>query len=629
MPLRGEMPTDPRSVLGNPFAIAATTLLLVVTYGWTFFATPGRPAPADDPAYGVWRTEALLVEEPGVVMNIDGPDSMHSTGYRITTPVVSALMRRILSVDKMTPSAVFAVACRVVIALLLAGFAYLHLRDIAVWHVVAIGSGSILLTPPFGGYTDNMIALALVTASLYLLEPARQDWGARLAFTGLLTVAGLAHPTTLVIFSATLVIIALLGAVLDGDRRAVELLGVAAAATILLVAWRRGLWGPPASLKEAALPPPGTTGFFMTRLGEWLAAIQPVPNAALLGCGVAGLSLRTRSNSTTFARISLAWLAPLIGVLGAITSLAYPYYRFFNSTLAWVLLIGLGGYFALRASLRLPAVGRVLGIAAVLAVIGTNFAAGVTRPSWNDPDHGWITPDERRDLDALSAHLGNGTPDEVIFVVDTDVREPVRLYGFVKRSGNIARYGVPGALQSRTSIYLGSVENLLAGRATTSDPYYERLSQATLEEIDEVDTSVDVVVVAEVFNRSGVNAETEPPAGVLSVADGRVSQPAFHAEPRTLTSPVTDWARVLLGAMLMLAPGFVLARVLVPGTAAVNAGFTVAIAIALVAGIAIAVVAVTREPLTPAIAWGCVVGCNVIAATTEVRARFRPRVDRA
>ena len=42
------------------------------------------------------------------------------------------------------------------------------------------------------------------------------------------------------------------------------------------------------------------------------------------------------------ARVSIVWLAPLVGLFGFVGGLTYPYYRFFNTTLAWVLLVGVG-----------------------------------------------------------------------------------------------------------------------------------------------------------------------------------------------------------------------------------------------------------------------------------------------
>lgn len=618
MDLRGKPAPSPAGrVLAHPLAYAATAALLVVLYGWTFFTNPGRPAPADDPAYIAWRTETLLVETPATVMAIDGPDGMHSTGYRITTPVVAGMMRRVLGVDKLTPTAILAVACRVAIALLLAGLVFRHLRDPLAWHAVAIGSGSILLTPPFGGYTDNMIALALLTAALYLIEPARDRWPARIAFGGLLTITGLTHPTTLAIFCATLGLAVALRFVIDKERLTYLVVPTMLAAAMAFLAWKIGVWGPTAPFSEAALPPPGDAEFFRTRLGEWLRAIQPLPTGVLLIGGVAALaSLRHSEQQRGFAFTVIAWAAPLVGVLGVVTGLVYPYYRFLNSTLAWVLLVGLGAYFLMTGSARRgrPLLMMVAIVVVVLAV-GAGYLTGLTSHQWNDSRRAWITAEERRDFDALHDYLEEAAVDDVVFVVDSESSEPARLYGFVKRAGNVSRYGVPAELQDRTSIYLGSTSSLLEARATPDGEYHETLSLSTLSEIDPIEPD-DVVVVPEVFNRTGANAA---PFGArrneraIYVADGRVSEPVIHAEPRTATSPFANWTRIVFGAVLLLAPGFMLARVLLPEPRVAYIGFAVATAVALIAGVTIVGLAIAHQPLSPTVAWTSLASANVIA----------------
>lgn len=621
MELRGESASSARRVLAHPLAFVATTALLAILYGWTFFTNPGRPAPADDPAYIAWRTETLLVETPATVMAIDGPDGMHSTGYRITTPVVAGMMRRILGVDRLTPTAILAVACRVAIALLLAGLVFRHVRDPLAWHTVAIGSGSILLTPPFGGYTDNMIALALITAALYLIEPARTQWPARVAFGTLLAITGLTHPTTLAIFCATLALAIALRAVIDKERLTYLIVPAVIGAGIAVIAWTVGVWGPTAPFSEAALPPPGDAEFFRTRLVEWIRAIQPLPTGVLLIGGSAALvALRRNEEHRGFALTVIGWMAPLIGVLGVVTGLVYPYYRFLNSTLAWVLLAGLGAYFLIAAARRGQPLLTVLAIGVVVLAVGLNYVTGLTSKQWNDPRRAWITAEERRDLDALHNYLGEAAVDDIVFVVDSENPEPERLYGFVKRAGNVSRYGVPAELQDRTSIYLGSTLSLLEGRATPVNDYHETLSESTLSEIDPIEPD-DVVVVPEVFNRTGVNApltDARRHERPIYVADGRVSQPILHAEPRTRTPLLERWARVVLGTLLLLIPGFLLTRALLTDATSAYSGFAVAATGALVASVTIIALAITQRPLTPAVAWSSLLISNAIAAALAV-----------
>ena len=65
-------------------------------------------------------------------------------------------------------------------------------------------SRSLILTSPFFGDSDNLICLVLLSTALYFIEPLRESWAARAGFTGLLVLAGLTHPTTLVFFCVVL-----------------------------------------------------------------------------------------------------------------------------------------------------------------------------------------------------------------------------------------------------------------------------------------------------------------------------------------------------------------------------------------------------------------------------------------
>ncbi|MDQ4024417.1 MAG: hypothetical protein M3217_02840, partial [Actinomycetota bacterium] len=194
--------------LAHPLAFLLTTAILLLVFGWTFVANPGRPAPADDPAYYSWRMEALIENDPVTLLEATGPLDMYSGGYRVTTPVIASYFRELGGAALLTPTVLLAVGLRVVIPLLLGGFAYRQRRDPLIFHAVALGSASLLLTPPFGGYLDNVLTLFFLGASLFFIEPSRRSWPARLVFAGLLVLSGMTHPTTLAIFCAVLGVMA-------------------------------------------------------------------------------------------------------------------------------------------------------------------------------------------------------------------------------------------------------------------------------------------------------------------------------------------------------------------------------------------------------------------------------------
>ena len=650
----------PAGLLGSRWAFLATTAILLAVFGWTFFTNLGRPAAADDPAYYAWRTEALLVNEPHALLQVDGPLGMYAGGYRVATPVVAGLMRLIMDVAPLVPTIILAVGVRIALPLLLAGFAYRHRRDPLIWHLVALGSASLLLTPPFGGYLDNMVTLLFLTASLFFIEPARTQWRARVAIFVLLLLSGLTHPTTLVIFCLVLAAMAGIRLLTRGfDLRSViaddgpMLASAFLAAVATYVVWKVGVWGQSASLSEAALPPPAPAEFFAKRLGGWIRAMRPPFNGPLFLVGVVGmLASGRRVGEDALARSSLAWLLPLLGVAGVFAGLTYPYYRFFNTTVAWILLVGIGAYMICRYLLDIASGGgmgvfAVLGVVLVLFVIAGNFRAGFEISFWNDPGDAWVKPDEKRDLDALRPYLEEQPDRPVVFVVDDDAPEPVRIYGFAKRAGNVSRYGIPGESQDQAAFYLGSLESYLQGVPTKRDTYYESLSEASLQDVEAVLSAGEdpVVVVAEVFNRTGANqisftedgarlAVSDGPE-VVYVADGAIEvagQPAPATGPLVVESSVAQLLRSLLGALLFILPGILLSIFLLPAaTMAERAGMAMTAGTGLLALVAFALLAVTGNPLTSSVAWlayGITLAASVLCFLVARNPAVLPRGSR-
>ncbi|HEX2235354.1 MAG TPA: hypothetical protein VHK89_03670 [Actinomycetota bacterium] len=653
-PARAKTGRAERGPLGHPLAFVVTALVLLAVFGGTFVANPDRVAPTKDPAYYTWRTEALLSEDPVRLLEITGPFDMFAGGYRVAAPVIGGFLRRIPAISSLHTTAFLMAVVPVLTALLLAGFAYRCRRDPLLWHAVAYGSASLYFTPPFVGYLDNILCLMMLAAALWFLSPARSSWPARAGLFVFLLMAGFTHPTTLALFCMVLGAIAAIRLVARRfDLRAVArddgpvLLTAGAAVVATYLVWAVGPWGESASLGEAALPPPYGSSFFLDRMVDWIAVMRPALNGPLLAAGVVGLlAAGRRWVDDELALVSIVWLAPLAGLFGFLAGIAYPYYRFFNSTLAWVLLVGIGAFFLIRMFLGLARRGGIarlalVGVAAVVAVVVTNFTSGLEQAGWNDPDKGWISAAARTDLDALRAAL-EGSDRPVVFVIDDDA-SGFQIWGYTKLAGNTSRYGLPPGRIDEGYLYLGSLGNYLRGRPTsTGETTYDRLSPALLEDARAGVRRAGeepIVVVAAAFNPRGSNAgiatgEEAPPPGAVGadvwvVRDGVVEglsseAPEVGSTPREEPDPgLGHIALALLGLAVLLVPGLLALRWFVPGAGWAEAvGMVPALSIALLTLAGFAVLAVARAPFGTALAW---VSLGIAAAAALLLARAGAR----
>jgi len=328
-------------------------------------------------------------------------------------------------------------------------------------------------------------------------------------------------------------------------------------------------------------------------------------NGPLLVIGAVGLlAVGRRWVDDDLARVSIVWLAPLVGVLGFLGALKYPYYRFFNTTLAWVLLIGVGAYFTLRFFVersRAPGVGRwaLAGIVAIVIILVTNLTSGFVLSNWNDPIRGWLTKKKRQDLDLLRANLAamDQLDRPVIFLLDVrppEIETLAQSWGITQVNGNTARYGLPPGQVEWGLMYQGTIANLLQDRPTiTGNRAYDRLAREAFEVVQEGLSSNEgqdpirarrpLIVPASTLNENGPNApiaqgEEPLPAspgdhdvwlvhdGTIEVASG-TTDPVYAStadvpEPAEAGTGHLLWA--ILAVALVLFPGVLAMRWLLP-----------------------------------------------------------------
>jgi hypothetical protein len=244
---------------------------------------------------------------------------------------------------------------------------------------------------PCVGYLDNTLMLFLLCALLPFLGASRTSWGARSAVFLISVTAAFTHPTTCVIFGVVLLAVFgfhflasrfSFGAALRTDGPMLMSCGFGMIAGLAM--WVVGIWGPSASLSDAALPPPYTKAFFLARLAQWVGSLQPLVIGPLIVVAIVStilLARRERKPANTFDMVSIWWMLPFLGSFTFLTSAVVPYYRFMNATAAVMPLTALGAFVAIRWFLRWM-VGAPPALRATVAVSGRSVVFTTAAHRW-------------------------------------------------------------------------------------------------------------------------------------------------------------------------------------------------------------------------------------------------------
>jgi hypothetical protein len=636
---------DRRSVLASPAALVLAIALVLLAFGWTFLRDPSISAPTRDPAWYTWRSNLIMNDDPGLVAGDWGPLHMFGGGYRVSVPLYGSILQRVAGIDLYTFSAFMMVGVPAMTGLALGAFSWRRRRDPLLFLLVMLATAALFMTTPYVGYLDNLVVLYFLSLILAFFEPARTSWGARVALFVLGIAAAYTHPTTCVIFGASLM--ALFGLRVLTSRfhlgPALKELGPSLMATGFgmifgLSTWLMAPWGVAGSLADAALPPPYTREVFMKRLDSWVGSLQPLVVVPLVVLAIAWTIWRARKDrrpSDGFGTISALLLLPLIGVFGWVTGAAYPYYRFMNATVALFALVGLGAYVAIRWLMRREGAARIAGIVAsalIVASIGYIWVNGREVSNWANPDSQWIDQPTRTALAATTA-IVESQPDDAPIVFIVDYGDTYQAYGWSKTFTNVSRTGLPGDDVKRSMTYFGDVGSFLADTPTVlTDPTYNRMSRAFHEELTalrEEYPGEPVAFLVRQFNEGTANEElldsgdesllplgsdvavvtaeglATPSADAVDAARAAEADVAsFYAEHPGILGNLghTLWVIVALG-LLLVVPGLLAARffglddpwlriALVPG---------ISIALTVIAGVI--VVAVHRAPFGTADGW--------------------------
>jgi MFS family permease len=474
------------SRLGSPWVIGGVVLVLLLLLGWRFLADPSLSAPTRDPAWYTWRAQVILDDNPARVTGEWGPDGLFAGGYRITVPLAGALLQQVAGIDRYSFSAFLMIGIPILTALALAAALFRSRRDPLVVLTTLLATVALFLTTPYVGYLDNITVLFLLSLTIPFVHEARTSWGARIALFLIGVAAAFTHPTTCVVFGVVLMAVFgfhfltsrfSLGSALKADGP--MLLSVGFGMIVGLASWVLGVWGQPASLAEAALPPPYTSAFFTDRLVEWVLSLQPViivPFIVIAIVSTIWLARTTRQPARTEDQVSIWWLLAFAGTATVLTGAEIPYYRFMNASAAPMALVGLGSFIAIRWCLRRAGAAKAVGVVvsvAIVASLGYVLWDGLQH-RWVSERNQWANQDVRTSLAAVHEVVeaaGDGRAN-VLLVNFGDTDDPADQtntgYGWAKTYTNVYRTGLPGDAAERSTTYFGTLEDFLAQRPTTS-----------------------------------------------------------------------------------------------------------------------------------------------------------------
>ena len=641
--------------LATPSAALAAIAVIVLVMSWQFITDASRAVPALDTAWYQWRVEYLLENDPGSLIAVEGARGALAGGYRVAEPVLAALMRTVGGVAASVPTVILSVGFRILAAVGMAAFAWRYRRSWTLFYVTLLTIPPLFMLQRFFGFMDNFFSVALMAGVLLLMDRMRVSRVAWVMATLFMFLSGLSHPTTLAVFLVSMFAIAVWH-FLRGrfsfrvalDSYVAPVLWSGLVAVIAMVAfWMVGLWGPSAGLNEAAVPPPQDVDYFVNRSLNVLRSMSPLTLLPIFAVGLVALIVTWVRRQERFEEITLAWDLPLAGMFGFLLGAAYPYFRFFNATLAPLVTVAVGFAALIALALRftrrpLAQVAPLVASAIVVGILLTWWVTGFG--AWNRAGT-WLTPEVRVTGAAADAYL-DAAPEgtQAVFLADARPGGAVVPYGEYKDAVNGTYAGLGGEHLDRVAIFFGGIEDLRSGQPTTTgDEIYDELSRDSFEEANALlEDGPTVVFVPVVYNEEGSpNADLgQACPECVSLTDDDL----LFVSPDLSTAPLSEEAMEVAGtaaaeagafaesppgpfenlggtilsilglAVLFLLPGWILFQALPDRDPVEGLALVPLMSIGLVTTVGVFVVAITRSPYDALLGWVTLAVAVVVAA---------------
>lgn len=468
----------------------------------------------------LWQT--TLVQEEGLsALGERLPTPFRPSLSRPAFPVVASSLSSLTTLAPVRLAYVFPTVLAVIVALAAGAFVTSSLRRprwqlLLVLVAIATSAYVVRLAAP-EAYQDNLASAALLlVAAIPIGMAVRGERGAVLPATAILGVAGITHWVFFLFFAGTLAVVGLL--YLPGSWRR----------------WRSGesLWRTPtarlATIVGGASVAAGLTIFGMLgaraeqpklSLFEFRKKFeQDLPlfrfpaflPMGLLGGAALAASPTKDPDSTARRRYVLsllgAWtVVAAMGVAAYLAGVRVPAHRFLAFALSVPLLAVLGliavvTWVGSRASLARPV---RLGAAAFLALAVVVASAWASFAPWDDQQR-WARMDRPKVEQAATAiayleRIGYEDGRPLVFIVDDRGPNPDAYVGLM---ADMIRVAMPAWRMDNTYLYVGTPENYLARRPTTStsSPFYGPASARYFEVLEPLFDERPVAFVTAAFN---------------------------------------------------------------------------------------------------------------------------------